>query len=119
MEEIKPFDPVSFLEVVDHLVQQNNHEAYNRTAVGRSYYTVFLIAREKFSFGKKTSHWDVISAVKGKNRARGDQLDNLRRRRWGADYDLEVQVSVQDARDSVAIARILQNWLLKLRLATR
>ena len=85
----QPFDPVKFLGLARELASQGREEARLRTAVGRAYYALFLIARGKTGLrGKKATHRDVIKAVKKRNPSTGHQLDALFRLRKLADYQL-------------------------------
>jgi len=59
-----------------------------RTAIGRAYYAVFLIARERMRLGVETLHGDVIRLLRVQHRAQGDQLAQLFRWRTSADYSL-------------------------------
>lgn len=88
---ITPFDPLAFLTVARELVLLDKAEARLRTAVGRAYYALFLIARERTGIrGRRDVHKRVISAVRRRRgyRSTADQLDALRRLRVVADYQL-------------------------------
>lgn len=84
------FDPTLFLNIARELGQTSEEERL-RTAIGRAYYAVFLVAREKLGVTtRKQVHQMVIEELRRKpgTRAIGDQLDRLRRLRTEADYDL-------------------------------
>lgn len=91
-----PFDPTGFLRIARSLVSRGDaDEAELRTAVGRAYYGVFLVARERLtSTGEITptwtseDHWAVITALRSRGGPFGDQLHRLRRERNRDDYDL-------------------------------
>lgn len=90
---IEPLDPLAFLSLARELGSRNDDEAGLRTAVGRAYYALFLVGREKEHGaikGRKDVHRQVIEAVKRRRgyRSTADQLDTLRRMRTVADYDL-------------------------------
>ena len=86
----KSFDPLRFLELACSLADQSSDEACLRTAVGRAYYTVFLIARDRSGIQptRRSVHWATIDKVKKTHRATGEKLDRLRRLRVEADYYL-------------------------------
>jgi hypothetical protein len=82
------FDPLLFLTLA-RLLATTAEERHIRTAVGRAYYTAFLIARDKLGVVvQKDVHTEVIRALRGRNRAWADKLDSLRRLRLAADYEL-------------------------------
>ena len=86
----QPFDPLEFLDLARSLGQTSNDEASLRTAVGRVYYALFLVARSRIAttvIGKAV-HAEVIKHVKQRDRSAGDQLATLRRFRNVADYEL-------------------------------
>lgn len=87
----EPLDPLSFLIVAKELASQGAGEAKLRTAVGRAYYAVFLVARGKTGITtKRDVHTQVIQALKRRRPYRGtaEQVDMLRRLRTVADYEL-------------------------------
>ena len=86
----KSFDPLCFLELAYSLADQSSDEACLRTAVGRAYYTVFLVARDRSGIppGVRSVHGATIQKVKRTHRATGEKLDRLRRLRVEADYYL-------------------------------
>lgn len=112
----QPLDPLAFLALARELAGQGADEAKLRTAVGRAYYTLFLIARDKTGVkGKKHVHEKVISAVKGRSgyRAVGDQLAKLRRLRVYADYHmLPERGTNRDWEMNWSIAIGLVDWVL-------
>lgn len=88
---IAPLDPLAFVQLARELACRVGEEASLRTAVGRAYYAVFLIARDKTGVGRERHvRAEVIRAVKRRKayRSTGDQLDALRRLRTVADYEL-------------------------------
>ena len=89
-----PFDPTQFYLLASEL-GANSGEAHLRTAVGRAYYSVFLQARAKLGIrGTKRVHTKVIVALKGRDRAAGDQLSKLETLRGLADYELDITDSI-------------------------
>lgn len=113
MRNPPPFDPSLFLTLANELSASGAEERHFRTAVGRAYYTVFLIARDKLRVtATQNVHTEVIVALRLRRQAWADQLDRLRRIRVAADYQLvPVDPSRRDwARnwsDSVALVRRL------------
>lgn len=84
------FDPKHFFDLAEQLALNSPDEKSLRTAVGRAYYSMFLLAREKLKVpGKtKTIHLDTQVALKRRNRGAGDMLTKLHRLRKVADYEL-------------------------------
>lgn len=88
---IQPFNPLAFLNLARELANRDDDEARLRTAVGRAYYALFLVGREKTGIrGRRDVHNKVIKAVKQRPgyRSTADELGALRRLRTVADYDL-------------------------------
>lgn len=87
-----PFDPKLFLALASELSTAGAEERHLRTATGRAYYTVFLIARDKLRVvATRDVHTEVIRTLRARNRSWADQLDSLRRIRVAADYELTPQ----------------------------
>ena len=78
---------LDFQTVAVNLAQQGT-EADLRTAVGRLYYALFHVAKERTGAKGKGIHKKVVQAVKKRDNATGNQLDSLRRLRVAADYEL-------------------------------
>ena len=86
---VMPFDPARFLAVANDLACQPPDEGRLRTAVGRAYYSVFLLAREKTGVpNKRNVHSRTHAALKRTSgcRTAGDMLARLNRLREVADY---------------------------------
>ena len=86
----RPFDPLQFLQLANEIGRQGG-EPKLRAAVGRAYYALFLVARDKTGVrDRRGVHQKVISAVKKRRgfRTTGDQLAKLKRLRGVADYDM-------------------------------
>ncbi len=84
-----PFDPAQFLRVAAVLASAEANEAMLRTAVGRAYYAVFLVARDRL--GVVTSekvHSEVIRLLTRRDRKLGSQMFFLLNLRLAADYQL-------------------------------
>jgi len=86
----KSFDPLCFHELACSLADQSSDEACLRTAVGRAYYTVLLIARDRSGIppGRRRASKETIRKVKKADRATGEKLGWLLRLREEADYNL-------------------------------
>jgi hypothetical protein len=90
MSTTRPLEPTAYLKVARELAGKDGEE-YLRTAIGRLYYCCFLIARQRTGVtATKDVHRIVITTVRGRAGYWGvaDQLDNLRRLRVAADYQL-------------------------------
>lgn len=105
-----PFDPEDFLDLAVSLASEPG-EAERRSAISRAYYAVHLHARETLVTTGEinptktgTDHAVVISKLRARGGALGDQVDWLRVRRNRADYRLGSPVANQ-APNVVAVAR--------------
>jgi uncharacterized protein (UPF0332 family) len=106
------FNPLDFLNLATKLASGN--EAENRSAVSRSYYSVFLQARENLAAaglikptGSGRDHKIVIRALRSLNQATGSMADRLRRQRGRADYNLNATIGSQQAQNAVALAQTI------------
>lgn len=116
------FDPLAYLRLAEELAAGTADEARLRSAVGRTYYALFLLAREKTGIREASAaHRRVIQAVRARQgfRTAGDQLDSLRWLRTVADYQLlpvnpaDQQWNVNWSRAQLLAARLLpklQAW---------
>ena len=85
-----PLDPLASFHLAQELAERSD-EVRLRTAIGRAYYALFLIAREKTGVRDRGRvHKNVIEAIKKRKGylTTGEQLDSLRRLRTVADYEL-------------------------------
>jgi hypothetical protein len=86
------FDPLDFLGLARELGNRNQDEASLRTAVGRAYYALFIIARDKLGFAtkKRAVHTLVTKELKKRKgyRSTADQFAALKRLRHAADYQM-------------------------------
>ncbi len=83
------FDPEGFLNLARQLGGQSD-EASLRTAVGRAYYAVFLIAKARLLVGDAPNvHALVIEKIRARNNTHlwVKQLGTLRELRKTADYE--------------------------------
>jgi len=97
------FNPSDFLSFAQSLSTAKASEAQLRTCVGRAYYAAFLTARGRPKVEaevralprriRKRSgfHGRVIVAVRKIDSGMGNQLDDLRKLRVVADYELEAK----------------------------
>lgn len=106
------FDPHDFLTTATNLCRGNTESQF-RTSVGRSYYSVFLLARDKIEsqYGRLQvqRHGDVHQRVIDKLMELGlftiaSKLDGLRAHRRNADYFLNRKIEQQDAEKSLKLA---------------
>jgi hypothetical protein len=78
---------MEFLTVARELANRSQSEASLRVAVGRAYYAVFLIARDKARLqGKERIHERVWRAIEFKQLVAAAHFDSLRELRVQADY---------------------------------
>lgn len=92
------FDWEKFWNVGEHLMNYREEEEYQRSAVGRYYYSCYLKAREvynkknNFRIDKSISHQQLINKfIESNNEIEkkiGEYLDSLRNSRNNADYDI-------------------------------
>lgn len=107
------FDPRKFLDVAKDLTFDGKYEkdARVRTAVGRLYYGVFLLAWQKL--GEKgipienndKIHQSVIETYNEKNLSTiGNGLDQLREKRREADYEMKAAVTLNDCKNCIKLS---------------
>ena len=83
------FDPLDFLRLADALVTDDADEATLRTAIGRAYYAVFLLARARTSVrGRRHAHERVRVAISPVNGRLAALLGTISTVRDYADYEL-------------------------------
>ena len=83
------FDPVLFLRVAAILASSEANEAMLRTAVGRAYYAVFLVARDRLGIvSSEKVHSEVIRVLTRRDRKLGNQMCFLLNLTLAADYQL-------------------------------
>ncbi len=83
-----PFDPMKFLKAAENLAKEED-ECSLRIAVGRSYYALFLLAREKLKvLAIDNVHTAVLQAMGRRDRKMKNLLFELHRLRKVADYEL-------------------------------
>jgi hypothetical protein len=120
---IKPLNPIQFLSVAQELAKETNDEAKLRIAVGRAYYALFLIAREKTGVvATDNVHTEVIRALRRQGyRPLARQLQALKMLRVVADYQLlPDNPTHRDWRRNWSISQAIINQILpKLRTMTR
>ncbi len=126
------FDAMTFIDVADELLQglsrtptvkSNFDQGKVRASVGRSYYGVFLVAREKLHrLGRLTptgtyqDHQLIVDALGGVGTELGSKLDRLRAKRNRADYNLNSHgFTLTSGQFWLGIARELTHELRSLR----
>ena len=111
----QPFDPLEYLHVAVALTDQDPSEADLRTAIGRLYYAVFLLARESLGVvGRSRIHGRVIGEVARIDRVAAVELEKLFDLRILADYNLDVQDPLRnDWQRNYQMARRLANFVLE------
>jgi uncharacterized protein (UPF0332 family) len=106
------FEPAEFLKLARQLVDASDAtEAQLRTAVSRSYYSAFLLARERLvargdlrPTATGADHRHVIRTLQRDPSRLGRRLDLLRDQRNRADYDLPLEVTPESAKQAVDLA---------------
>ncbi len=92
MQQPEPFDPLEFWNVAQELAAAGG-ESRLRAALGRAYYALFLLARERTgaypATTRQSAHALVISAVSThKGFTVANDLNQLKKLRIIADYQL-------------------------------
>jgi hypothetical protein len=83
------FDPLRFLSLADTVATDDADEAALRTAIGRAYYAVFLLARAKTGVaGRRHAHERVRVAISPVNDRLASLLGSISSYRDYADYEL-------------------------------
>src|SRR5687768_7459635 len=84
------FDPLQFLRLADELASNDADEAALRTAIGRAYYAVFLVARKHTSVrGRHQAHHIVREELGSHSSRLAALLGTMASYRDLADYDLQ------------------------------
>lgn len=92
-----PFDPARFFSLAQQLSASPHDEARLRTAVSRAYYAILLATRDRLAIvDTEGVHRLTIRGAKERSRAYGDKLDEFRRLRTRADYDLRANPALPD-----------------------
>ena len=112
------FDEQEFLEVARHLQHADSREGFQRSAISRTYYATFLLARRICreqgwiaQTGSGSDHRAVADALSQMDRELSQKYRNLRRLRNSVDYsteslqDDELEKSVQYAIDLAEFIR--------------
>jgi uncharacterized protein (UPF0332 family) len=103
------FDWRDFINLA-RILLRNDQEAYLRTSIGRAYYGVFCIARNKKGFNGQTRnvHQTVINAFKNSNdllnQKIGKNLDELRWARVKSDYQEDKVIKKSYAERMVSLS---------------
>ncbi len=102
------FDGADFRVFAQACANQNAGEPADRTAIGRSYYAAFLVAREYLKIqhaitkSRRGPHEQIYTHLMGLDPEIGKEYNRLRHLRERADYDLyynQASIDVQDALD--------------------
>lgn len=116
----KAYDPMRFLELADRLLYDGNYEKDSRarTAVGRFYYAVFLLAWLKLSEKgihvpeSSEVHQVVISKYNENGLSSiGNRLDQLRESRVDADYHMRCSFTTDSCRKNSRLAHYITGLL--------
>ena len=112
---INTFKPLEFLDLANRLGVPMAGEADMRTAVGRTYYAVFLTARDKTGvITTQGTHREVNRRVKRQlGGGIGSQLKSLERLRNVADYEmLPVDPGDRNWETNLGRARAIAGYIL-------
>jgi hypothetical protein len=86
--EPRAFDPLDFLQLADELAADDADEAALRTAIGRVYYAVFLLARSKTPIrDRRAAHVRVRESISPTNQRLASLLGGMSKYRDVADYE--------------------------------
>ena len=86
--QIAAFDPLDFLRLADDLATDEAGEAALRTAIGRAYYAVYLLARSKTSVrDRRSAHVRVREEISPTNQRLASLLGSMSKHRDVADYE--------------------------------
>jgi len=119
MTKPSPFDPADFLRLAQALSEaQSSAEAEFRSAASRTYYAVFLEARERLINRGQLApnrtgagHLAVGRALRFRNRLVGNEFDRLRRLRNRADYDVTHHIGRSVTARAVGVAQSIWSRL--------
>jgi hypothetical protein len=111
-------DPLDFWRLAQTLGGAEADDPQLRTAVGRAYYAVFLIARQTTGVvDRHDAHTKVLRRLNERSLgAAGSELDQLRKLREVADYELRPELArhrgwhVNWLRASALVDRILKRF---------
>lgn len=102
------FDWTKLWDVGEHLKDFSREEEYQRSAVGRYYYSCYLLARDFYNkksnreIGEKICHQCLIDKFKNSEnkteRIIGEYLEELFDYRKTADYEIEFDVELNKAK---------------------
>lgn len=109
------FDPIAFLELAEEIAAAKIDEAHYRAAIGRAYYALFLLYREKMhAYSRANSHQAVREAMQKhpELRAAASQLSSLHEMRKAADYDLVPDSKYKNWESNWKRSQEISKWLL-------
>jgi hypothetical protein len=86
--QIAAFDPLDFLRLADELATDEADEAALRTAIGRAYYAVCPLARNKTSVrDRRSAHVRLREEISPTNQRLASLLGSMSKHRDVADYE--------------------------------
>ena len=100
-------DPRDLVEYAHGMLQPKGREMEHRNVINRAYYGAFLTARESANITGRIGsvHLKVIQYYQDKKSIIGNNLNDLKRLRQVADYELQKNVTYQHAKKSCRTAR--------------
>ena len=114
----------AFMDIAERTLQSKDvvtlqlNEGVLRTAISRAYYAVFILARHILGLDlHKTPevHRIVVEKLRELSKPLGDKLQELRRRRNEADYEVHATITINTLKQAHTIARTLLHELNKLK----
>lgn len=114
------FDPRGFLSLANTLIRDGKYkrESRARTAMGRIYYTVFLLALQKLQEkgvriqDQERIHQSVIETYNAKGlSAIGNGLDQLREERVDADYHMMARITLGSCKKCAQFSEYVINLI--------
>jgi uncharacterized protein (UPF0332 family) len=118
------FDDQEFLDVTRHLQSADTREGFQRSAISRTYYSAFLLARAfcrerewVAQTGSGSDYRTVGSALAQLNETLASELRNLRLLRNEADYSVDEQDADETAgrvQHSIELAEFIRRELKRV-----
>lgn len=107
-------------EIVEHaaqIISTAKEEFEYRAAVNRAYYGAFLTARDLANVKKRTKsvHWEVINYYESEPKISND-LKSLKKKRQEADYQLDKEITINDAENCYTRSKGVLDKLLMITL---
>ncbi len=101
-------EAIRFLPAERHLSQ-----AAYRTVVNRSYYGAFIQSRDFLSIvnASMSVHADVVTAMRSRDRQKGNNLSSLLKLRKDADYKTHLTFSAKETKEALRLASKILTYI--------